>query len=381
MSYSKPLLALACGTFALGMAEFSMMAILSPLAHNLGVSIPQAGDFISAYATGVSVGAPLPLLFRKRPLKYILLSLCFLICAGNLFAALSQGYWSLMAARFVSGLPHGAYFGVAAIVATLLVEPGRRATAVAIMVSGMTVANIIGVPTGTWLANELSWRYAFGVASACAVIAFLGILAFMPPFPQRADRGVKHEFSFLKRPAPWLIFAATFLGQGSVYCWYSYMEPIMLTVSHIGPHEMKWVMALTGLGMFTGGIVSGRLSDRFHAALVCAWIAALIAPTLTLIYFFSSIGWLSLLLAFIGAAALFGVGGPLQYLIVRFSRGGEILGGAGIQIAFNGSNAVAAFLGGEAIKAHLGLTAPALVGIPMALACACLLFWFYRRYG
>lgn len=381
MSQSKALLALSCGTFALGMAEFSMMAILSPLAADLGVSIPKAGDFIAAYAAGVSLGSPLPLFFRRQPLKFILLGLCLLIFAGNLFAALSQGYWSLLCARFISGLPHGAYFGVAAIVATSLVEPGRRATAVAIMVSGMTVANLAGVPLGTWLANTISWRYTFAIAAGCAVVAFLGIFAFTPAAEPAPKRGLKREFSFLKGLAPWLIFAATFLGQGSVYCWYSYMEPIMLNVAHIGAQNMKWVMAITGLGMFTGTLVCGRLADRFHAALVCGCTAALIVPTLILIYFFSSVAWLAIILAFIGAGALFGLGGPLQYLIVRFSRGGEILGGAGIQIAFNASNAIAAFLGGAAISAHLGLTAPALVGVPMALASSAVLFWFYRRYG
>lgn len=381
MTQSKGLLALSCGTFALGMAEFSMMAILSPLAHNLGVSIPEAGDFISAYAAGVSVGAPLPLLFRRQPLKRILLGLCLLICAGNLCAAFAQGYWSLAGARFISGLPHGAYFGVAAIVATSLVEPGRKATAVAIMVSGMTIANLIGVPAATWLANTMSWRYAFGIASCCAILAFLGILAFTPSEPPRSDKGIKREFAFLKKPAPWLIFAATFLGQGSVYCWYSYMEPIMLNVTHVPPFDMKWVMVVTGLGMFVGTIVCGRLADRFHASLVCAFTGALIVPTLLMIYFFSLVIWIAIPLAFIGSAALFGLGGPLQYLIVRFSRGGEILGGAGIQIAFNASNAIAALLGGAAIRSQLGLPGAALVGIPMAVACSAILFWFYSRYG
>lgn len=381
MSRSSGLLALACGTFALGMAEFSMMAILSPLACNLGISIPKAGDFISAYAIGVSVGAPLPILFRRYPLKHILLGLCCLIFAGNIFAAISPGYASLLCARFISGLPHGAYFGVGAIVATGLVEPGRRATAVAIMVSGMTIANLAGVPIGTWLANILSWRCTFGLAAVFAIIAFLGILAFTPTEAPTREQSIKREVSFLKGLAPWLIFAATFLGQGSVYCWYSYMEPIMLNISAVGADNMKWVMVVAGFGMFLGGIVCGRLADRFHAALVSGFTALVIVPTLLLIYFFSAITPLSIALAFIGAAALFGLGGPLQYLIVRFSRGGEILGGAGIQIAFNGSNAVAAFLGGAVINANMGLAAPALVGIPMALACAGILFGFYARYG
>ncbi len=381
MNQSSGLLSLSCGTFALGMAEFSMMGILSPLSQSLHVSIPEAGDFISAYALGVSAGAPLPLLFRNRPLKHILLGLCCVIFAGNIFASASWGYWSLLVARFLSGLPHGAFFGVAAIVATSLVERGRRATAVAIMVAGMTVANLLGVPLATWLANSWSWRLAFAIAALFAIIAFLGISAFVPLRQAPGDTSLKREFMFLKRSAPWLIFAATFLGQGSVYCWYSYMEPILLNVSHIASQNIKWVMVIAGLGMFCGGLISGRLADRFHPALVSGCTALLIMPTLLLIYLCSSFAPLAIALTFIGTAALFGLGGPLQYLIVRYSRGGEILGGAGIQIAFNASNALAAWLGGAVINARLGLTAPALAGIAMAAASAAILFWFYHKYG
>lgn len=380
-SPAKGLLALAGGTFCLGIAEFSMMAILSPLAQELGIDIPKAGNFISAYAIGVSIGAPMPLIFRNYPLKHILLGLCCLICLGNLCAALSPGYWTFLGSRFISGLPHGAYFGVAAIVATTLVEPGRRASAVAIMVSGMTVANLIGVPLGTWFANAFTWRLTFCMASLCALLTFAGIIAWIPLARPSRPTSIKREFSFLRGLAPWLIFAATFLGQGSVYCWYSYMEPIMLTVSHVPASGMKWVMIVAGAGMFIGGIACGRLADHFPPALVSGATACLIVPVLVCVYFFSAWPPFSIALTFLGTAALFGLGGPLQYLIVRYSRGGEILGGAGIQIAFNVSNAVAAFIGGLAINAGLGLTAPALVGVPMAVLAALLLFWFYLRYN
>ena len=332
---SSGLLALACGTFALGVAEFSMMGILSPLAHDMDVSIPQAGDFISAYALGVSLGAPLPLFFRRSPLKHILLGLCCLIVLGNGLAAAAPGYVSLICARFLAGLPHGAYFGVGAIVAVRLVPPGYKATAVAIMVTGMTVANVLGVPAVTWLTNAFSWR---------------------------------------------LTFAATFLGQGSVYCWYSYMEPILQQITHVPADDMKWVMVLAGLGMFTGGLLCGRLADRFRPALVSACTAMSIVPILLAIYFFSAQAIVAVPLVFLGAAALFGLGGPMQYLIVRYSRGGEILGGAGIQIAFNMSNACSAYLGGMVIRHGYGLASPALLGVPMALVCAGVLLWFWRRY-
>ena len=377
---SSGLLALACGTFALGVAEFSLMGILSPLAHDLDVTIPQAGDFISAYALGVSLGAPLPLFFRNQPLKRILLGLCCLIMLGNGLAAAAPGYVSLICARFLAGLPHGAYFGVAAIVAVQLVPPGYKATAVAIMVAGMTLANVVGVPTVTWVTNAFSWRFTFLLAALWGAIAFLGILGCVPASPPPVKRGFIRQVRFLKGPAPWLIFAATFLGQGSVYCWYSYMEPILLQITHIPADDMKWVMVLAGLGMFTGGLLCGRLADRFRPALVSACTAMSIVPILLGIYFFSARAFVAVPLVFLGAAALFGLGGPMQYLIVRYSRGGEILGGAGIQIAFNMSNACSAYLGGLVIRHGFGLASPALLGVPMALVCAGVLVWFWRRY-
>ncbi len=376
----KGLIALACGTFALGVAEFSMMGILSFLAKDMGISIPSAGDFISAYALGVSLGSPLPIFFRKHPLKYILLGLCVLIVGGNLFAACAGSYYTLLAARFISGLPHGAYFGVGAIVAVSLVPPGRKATAVAIMVTGMTVANIVGVPLVTWLTHVISWRLTFLIAALWGALAIAGIYASIPKVEPEPDRGLKNEFKFLRGPAPWLIFLATFLGQCSVYCWYSYMEPVCLQITHIPYSGMTWVMILAGLGMFTGGLVCGRLADIFRPALVCAITAFLILPTLLAIYFFSSSVYLTIPLIFLATAELFGIGGPMQYLIVRFSRGGAILGGAGIQIAFNMSNACSAFLGGVVIRAGYGLTAPALLGLPMAAICCAVLCWFYYRY-
>lgn len=380
MTHGHGVLALAFGTFALGIAEFSMMGILTAIAGAMNVSISTAGDFISAYAIGVCLGSPLPVFFRRYPLKYILLALSLIVCLGNLGASLATGYWSLATARLISGLPHGAYFGVGAIVASRLAEPGRKATAIAIMVTGMTVANLVGVPTATWLANSISWRLTFLIAACAGAVTLMSIWLAVPVMAVKNSGSINRAFIFLRFPAPWLIFAATFLGQGSVYCWYSYMEPIMRDVAHVSADNMKWVMVIAGLGMLVGGLSSGKAADRFHPAFVSGVIAAAIVPILILIYFCSSIAWIAVVLTFLGAAMLFALGGPMQYLIVRFSRGGETLGGAGIQIAFNGSNALSAWLGGLVIHAHYGLTATALAGLPMAIACAGILFWFYFRY-
>lgn len=379
----KSLFSLALGTFALGISEFTMMGILSVVAADMGVSIPRAGDFISVYSLGVAAGAPCLLFMSRFPMRKVLLFLCGMIALGNFMVALAEGYASLLLGRFISGLPHGAYFGVAAIMATRLVGYGEKATAVAIMVTGMTVANVIGVPMATMLTNMCSWRVAFFIVSASGVLAFLGIRFNVPeiaPIGKKGKGSIKSQFMFLKSRAPWLIFMSTFLGQGSLYCWYSYVEPIMLNVAGFPLHYITLIMGLAGMGMVFGGLASGRLADRFKPGLVCGIICLLMIPVLLLIYFDSHNKILALTLTFIGAAGIFAIGGPLQYLIVRFSPGGEMLGGAGIQIAFNVSNAFSAWLGGCVIDAGFGYTSPALAGLPMAFMAALLLFYFNHRY-
>ena len=184
------------------------------------------------------------------------------------------------------------------------------------------------------------------------------------------DNGVKGQFRFLRGTAPWLIYGGVFFGQAGVYWWLSYIEPIMTGVTGFSPADMTWVMMLVGLGMVVGNALSGRLADRYHASLVCGFIAVAMVVVMPLIYFCSGYKVPSLVLSFLAAAALFGIGGPLQYLIVRFAKGGEMLGGAGIQIAFNVSNAFSAAIGGAAINHGLGIASPALIGGPFAIVGA-----------
>lgn len=379
----KSLVALAMGTFALGIAEFSMMGILGNVATYFNISIPEAGDCISAYSAGVAIGSPCLLFLSRISMKKILLYLCAIMVLGNIFVACATGYYGLLAGRFLSGLPHGAYFGVAAIVASRLVGYGEKAMAVAIMVSGMTIANVLGVPFATWLVHLLNWRAAFFLVAMAGLCSFLGIWREIPPIGaagKKNSASLRSQFLFLRSPAPWLIFAGTFLGQGSLYCWYSYIEPIMIHVTGIPQYYITGVMMIAGIGMVTGGLVSGKLSDKFGPALVPAITCLCTIPVLWLLYAYSSIKILALILTFIGAGAIFAIGGPLQYLIVRYSKGGEMLGGAGIQVAFNVSNAVSALLGGWAIGAGYGLTSPALTGIPLAISAAIILFYFNHRY-
>ena len=201
----KSLIALAFGTLGLGIAEFVMMGILPDVAKDLGVSIPVAGHFISAYALGVCVGAPTLILARKHPLKHILLALVTLIMLGNICAAMAPNYWVLLLARFISGLPHGAYFGVASIVAEKLADKGKGSEAVSIMIAGMTIANLFGVPLGTSLSNATSWRVTFLLVGCWGVIILYYIWRWVPHVEGLKDTGFKGQFRFLKTPVPWLI--------------------------------------------------------------------------------------------------------------------------------------------------------------------------------
>ena len=217
----KSLISLAFGTLGLGIAEFVMMGILPDVARDLKISIPAAGHFISAYALGVCVGAPVLTLARKYPLKHILLVLVTLIMVGNICAALSPNYWMLLISRFISGLPHGAYFGVGSIVAERLADKGKSSEAVSIMIAGMTIANLFGVPLGTSLSTMLSWRATFLLVGLWGIVILYYIWRWVPQVEGLKDTGFKGQFRFLKTPAPWLILGATALGNGGVFCWYS----------------------------------------------------------------------------------------------------------------------------------------------------------------
>ena len=294
--------------------------------------------------------------------------------------ALSPGYNVLLIARFISGLPHGAFFGAGAIVCSRLAGEGKGASAVAVLIGGMTVANLIGVPGSTYLCNLVSWRLPFAVVSTCGVLAFIAMRTFVRVLAPLPDTGIRGQFRFLSHLAPWLIYGGVFFGQASVYCWLSYISPIMTDVTGFTNASMSYIMIIVGAGMVFGNLFAGRLADRHSPALVTGIFAAIVVILMPLIYLFATDKIPSLVFSFIAPALLFGIGGPLQYIIVRFAKGGEMLGGAGIQIAFNVSNAMAAILGGMAIHHGLGLASPALVGIPCAVIGATSLFILYHKY-
>lgn len=374
----KSLIALAFGTLGLGIAEFVMMGILPDVAKDMGISISMAGHFISAYALGVCVGAPVLILARKRPLKHILLALVAFIMLGNICASLAPNYWILLLARFVSGLPHGAYFGVASIVAEKLADKGKGSEAVSIMIAGMTIANLFGVPLGTSLSNMLSWRFTFLLVGCWGMVILYYIWRWVPHVEGLKDTGFKGQFRFLKSPAPWLILGATALGNGGVFCWYSYISPLLTHVSGFSAESITPLMVLAGFGMVVGNLVSGRLSDRYTPGKVGTVVQAMICMVLLLIFFLSPYPWLSALLMALCTAGLFAVSSPEQVLIIRVAPGGELLGAASVQVAFNLGNAIGAYVGGLALGG--GYRYPALAGVPFALLGFTLFFIFYKKF-
>ena len=374
----KSLIALAFGTLGLGIAEFTMMGILPYVARDLNISIPVAGHFISAYALGVCAGAPMLFVARKRPLKHILLVLMALMLVGNLGAAMAPDYWLLLAARFISGLPHGAYFGVASIVAGKLADEGKSSEAVSIMIAGMTVANLFGVPLGTSLSHMLSWRVTFLLVGCWGLIVLYYIWRWVPVIEGLKDTGFKGQFRFLKTPAPWLILGATALGNGGVFCWYSYITPLLTNVSGFSAESVTALMVLAGFGMVVGNLVSGRLSDRYTPGKVGTVVQGMICILLLMIFFLSPNPWCSAILMALCTAGLFAVSSPEQVLIIRVAPGGEMLGGACVQIAFNLGNAIGAYVGGLALSG--GYRYPALAGVPFALVGFVLFAVFYKKF-
>ncbi len=343
----KVIFSLALGTFGLGMAEFGIMGVLTELARDVGISIPAAGHMISFYAFGVVLGAPIIALFSNRfSLKHILLFLVTLCVIGNAIFTLSSSYFMLAAGRLVSGFPHGAFFGVGAIILSKLARPGKVTAAVAGMISGMTVANLIGIPVGTWLSQEFSWRYTFLLIAVFNIAVIVSVAFWVPNISDEAKGKLREQFHFLKSPAPWLIFSATMFGNAGVFAWFSYVKPYMMYISGFSEALMTFIMMLVGLGMVLGNLLSGRLSGRYTPLRIAVITDFVIVLALLLLFAFGGIKAASLAFAFICCAGLFALSAPLQILLLQNAKGGELLGAAGGQIAFNLGSAIGAYCGG-----------------------------------
>ncbi len=377
----KSLVALAMGAFVLGFAEFVMMGILSVVAEGVGVSVAWAGNFITAYAVGVCAGATILVLGRRVPPRRLLISFMAISAVGNALAVLSADPTMLLAARFISGLPHGAYFGTATLAAKMLADPGHEGQAVATMVLGQTIANTIGVPAGTLLAGAFSWHATFVFATACALVALVSIWRFVPVLDAIPDAGLAGQFSFLKAPGPWVIIAAVLLGNTGIFCWWSYVSPWLEHMAGFAASVTPLLLVLAGAGMVVGSIVGGRVADRRTPGLSAAMGQSLGAAALLLIALIGRGPIVCSVLMFFCAMGLFFVSSPQQILMVEVGQGGgELLGGACVQIAFNAGNAIGAQVGQLVLNTGVGYSWIGMAGVPFSVAAVALLLAFARVF-
>ena len=378
---NKGLVALASGAFAFGFAEFVMMGTLPTVAVGVGVSVPAAGNFISAYAIGVCFGTLILVFGHSVAPKRLLLLFMVLAFVGNAGAALAPNAQLLTVARFVSGMPHGAFFGTATIVAKELAQKGREGQAVAIMVLGQTLANTIGVPGGTLLASLVSWRAAFVFVAAWSVLSFLLIARLVPQVPSTPDAGLAGQFRFLGKPGPWMVLGAVLLGNTGLFCWWSYVSPWLTSIGGFAEAALPALLVLGGAGMIVGSQVGGRVADATSSARSAAMGQALSCVTLLLIWAVSGTHVTAALLMFVCCVALFFPSSGQQILMVECGQGGgEMIGSACVQVAFNGGNAIGALAGQHVLDAGMAYNWPALAGVPFAALSVALLVWFALRW-
>jgi DHA1 family inner membrane transport protein len=366
-SLRAALLALALGGFAIGTTEFVAMGLLPQIADGVSISIPTAGHVVSAYAVGVVVGAPvLAGLGARFPRRTLLVALMVAYALGNLLSALAPSYATLMGARFLTGLPHGAYFGVASLLAADLAPPGLKARAVSRVLLGLSVANVAGVPLATWIGQAFGWRVAFGMATVLAALTAVSVLRVIPW--ARADQAAtfRRELTALRRPQVWLAVATGGIGGGGMFAVYSYISPILTDRAGLREALVPVVLAIWGAGMVAGNLMAGRLMDwRPHRAMLGAFLAmAVIFGTFA---FTSASPILApITVFFLGMALILPTG--LQMRLMEVAGDAQTLGAALNHSAFNIANAIGAWLGGVVLAAGLGLTAPMVVAVALALA-------------
>ncbi|MFJ9553784.1 MFS transporter [Nocardiopsis sp. NPDC101807] len=361
------LLALALGAFAIGTTEFVIMGLLPDVAADLGVPVPTAGYLISAYALGVVVGAPLLTALSTRvPRKTVLLLFMGLFLAGNLATVLAPSYGAVFASRVLAGLPHGAFLGVGSLVAAQMAGPGRQATAVSRVLLGLTVANIVGVPVGTFLGQAMGWRAAFLVVSGIALLAALGVAAFVPRQPAAPGAGLRQELSELGRPQVVLGLTTAVFGFAGVFAVYSYVSPMMTELAGMSASSVPVVLALFGVGMTLGSLVVGPLADRALRPTIYGSLAAL-AIVLALFTVAVHNPWTAAVGLVVLGAVGFGVCTPLQVLVMNRAGAAPTMAAASNHSAFNLANAGGAWLGGVGISAGLGYASPAVIGALLAV--------------
>lgn len=368
------LYALTVGAFGIGVTEFIIMGLLLQVSADLGVSIPTAGLLMTGYALGVFVGAPiLTLLTRRLPRKTTLLVLMAIFTVGNALAAIAPTYGVLMAARLVTALAHGTFFGVGSLVAVSLVAPERKASAISIMFTGLTIATLLGVPFGAWLGLAFGWRMAFWAVAAVGAMAFVVLAALVPAAQDKVEPApLREEFAVLARPQVQLGLLMTVLGFGGVFAVFTYIQPILTELAGFSKAAVSPILLVFGAGLVGGNLVGGRWADKgLNAALLGTLAALTLVMAGSALAFHSQVG--AVIAAFLLGAAAFATVAPLQMRVLSQAGGaGQGLASSLNIAAFNLGNAFGAWLGGAVIAHGPGLSAIPLVAAAVPLSALAL---------
>ncbi|CAO3303607.1 MFS transporter [Pseudomonas sp. SWI36] len=358
--------AMALGSFAIGTGEFAIMGLMPDIASNLQLSEPQVGHAISAYALGVMVGAPtLAILGAKLLRKHMLLLLMLLYAVGNLATAFAPSFGGLVAFRFISGLPHGAYFGIAAVVASSMVAKDQRAGAVARVMMGLTLAMLLGNPVATFLGQYFGWRSAFVLVGAIALCTIALVWRFVPQRHDETRSDPRKELQAFAHPQVWMALAIASIGFAGMFCVFSYLAPTMLHVTQVSPQWIPFGLAAFGVGGIVGNIAGGKLFDRLQfraVGLVLMWSVAVL-----LFFTFAAQALWSLLLGIGLVGTMIALAAPLQIRLMDIAHEAPSLAAASNHAAFNLANALGPWLGGMAITAGMGWTSTGYIGAATAL--------------
>lgn len=345
-----PLLALAISAFAIGTTEFLIMGLLPDVARDLNVTIPAAGLLVTGYALGVAAGAPLlAVLTSRMPRKLALQLLMGVFIVGNVMCAVAGNYALLMVARVVASFAHGSFFGIGAVVAASLVPQDKRASAIAMMFTGLTLATVLGVPFGTAVGQQFGWRVAFWIVSGLGVVSLIGVTALVPNRYEIAPAKLGHEVRVLRDPQVWLALGMTVLGFGGVFVVFTYIAPILEQVSGFSPHGVTLMLVLFGVGLTLGNTLGGKLADRALMPSLMGILAAL-AVVMAIFTKTSHASVPAAITVFVWGIAAFATVPPLQMRVVAKASAAPNLASTLNIGAFNMGNAMGAWLGGVAIK-------------------------------
>ena len=366
----RALLALAIGAFGIGTTEFVVLGMLPEVAEGLGVSVSAVGLLISAYAIGVVVGAPtLTALGVRFTPRQTLIGLMAVFVVGNALSALAPGYTTLLVARVLTALAHGSFFGVGAVAARRLVPREKGAQAISLMITGLTLANVVGVPLGTFVAQQVSWRLVFGAVAVIGLLTIAGLVAWMPPVAGEPT-GLRRELGAFRRGQVWLVLGLTAVGFSAMFAVYSYVSPILTELGGIPEGWVTPVLALFGIGTTVGTLVGGRLGDRFGFSFVTVGMGLQAAVLMAFALLARTPVAAVVLLVLFGTVG-FAMGPVVQSRVIDAARidGGSLVAAAN-QAAFNVANALGAALGAAVLSAGLGYTAPIWVGAALAVGGA-----------